>query len=154
MFLHLLHWTTIANQTETNRDGGLKRTNYGISGRNQGKMFSQATISKYGGHRPAIIIIPTSKGSIHLRAGTILPKRKANPHTTAHWVLLLSNLVDVLLFLFDLGVLGHVFDGGEVIIVTCVDLGVKGGNERCTNGAEIFPFDAIKEGMIGHLSQG
>ena len=116
-------------------------------------MFSQAILSKYGDHRPAVII-STSKSSIHLRAGTILPKCEANPHTTAHWILLLSDFVDVLLFFFDLGVLGHILDGGEVIVVTCVDLRVKGGDERCTYGAEILPFDAIKEGMIGHLGQG
>jgi hypothetical protein len=116
-------------------------------------LADKTSLSEDGGHG-STIIIPTPEGGIHLRPRAVLPKREPDPHPTAHWVLFLFDLVDILLFLFDFGVLGHVLDGSEVVIVTCVNFGVEGGDEWCANGAEVIPFYAGEEGVVGYLVEG
>lgn len=108
--------------------------------------------SEDGSHHLVAVRSPTD-GIESFHVWPILPEREADPHAPCKRLVLLSDPIDVLLLLPDLGVLGHVFWRGEVIIVPGIDFRIEGGHERGLGGTEVVPFDAVEEGMACNLRQ-
>ena len=84
----------------------------------------------------------------------ILPECKTDPDPPSDLLLLLLYLIYILLFLFHLGVFGHVFWTGKIIIVSCVNFRIKGRDKWRPNRAKVVPWGRFEERMGGHLSEG
>lgn len=88
-----------------------------------------------------------------LHSRPVLSKGETDPNAPAKALILLLHGFYVALLFADLSVLRHVLNGGEVVVVAGIDLGVQRGDEGCRVGTKVGPMDVFEERMGSDLVQ-